>query len=380
MKEFLPAERMKVVSYPIRDIVMEARKEEKAGKKMIYLNIGDPAQYGFEPPSIIKEEVKKALDMDLKGYAPSQGDDELIEKIAKIEGCSEENVFVTVGLTEGIEYFIQALVGKGEKLLLPNPTYPLYITKADVFEVKSEFYKHDADGQIDVEDLRTKIADAKAMVIINPNNPLGSLYSDNNLNEVIAICAEYNVPIFYDGSYDKLVFDGYSDFRKLAKGKVPFIYGSSLSKVYLYPGARVGWVAFHGDGWEKIKDAYFRLCNQRLSVNWEFQKAAAAAILDDSHLVQVKKDLLERRDAMIQAAEGLPLEYPMPKGAFYAFMKITSGKWSSDWDFARAAIKKGVVVVPGSGFGKQDGNYFRATFLPPAELIKEAFEKIAEIL
>lgn len=218
------------------------------------------------------------------------------------------------------------------------------------------------------------------MVIINPNNPLGSLYSEKNLSEVIEICAEHNVPIFYDGSYDKLVFDGYIDFRKIAKGRVPFIYGSSLSKVYLYPGARVGWVAFHGEGWTAVKDAYFRLCNQRLSVNWEFQKAAAAAILDDSHLTEVKRMLLERRDALVKAAEHLPLRYPLPRGAFYAFMKITSGRWKNDWEFVRAAIKEGVVFVPGSGFGKQEGCYFRTTFLPRPELIHEAFEKVGKIL
>ena len=379
--EFLPAERMKLVSYPIRDIVMEAKREEASGKEMIYLNIGDPGAYGFAPPEIISEKVKEALSMHLSGYAPSEGDAELRKAVANLEGCEPNDVFVTCGLTEGIEYFIQAFIGKGETLLLPNPTYPLYITKADVFEAKTAYYKHDKNGEIDLEGLERSIIGAKAMVIINPNNPLGSVYSKKNLSRVVEICASHGVPIFYDGSYDKLIFDEYVDFRKIAKGKVPFVYGSSLSKVFLYPGARVGWVAFHGDGWGRIKDAYFRLCNQRLSVNWEFQKATAVAILDESHLPQLKQTLVERRDALVKATAGMPLEYPIPKGAFYAFMKLTSGKWKSDWEFVRAAIKQGVVFVPGSGFGKQeDGAYFRTTFLPEPEIIRNAFEKIEKII
>lgn len=379
-ENFKPAERMKSISYPIRDIVMEAKKEEAKGTKMIYLNIGDPPVYGFEPPKIIAEEVKKALDKGFKGYAPSEGDAELRETVAKIEGCGAGDVFATAGLTEGIDYFFHSFIGPGEKILLPNPTYPLYITKADSFEAKSVFYAHDENGEIDLIDLGKKIAGAKAMVIINPNNPLGSIYSESNLKKVVELCAQNGVPVFYDGSYDKLMFGDYVDFRKIAKGKIPFIYGSSLSKTYIYPGARIGWVAFHGNEWAEVKEAFFRLCNQRLSVNWEFQKAAAKAILNDSHLAQVKKELLMRRDALVKATKGLPLSYPLPKGAFYAFMKIENSKWKSDWEFVRACIKQGVVFVPGSGFGKQEGVYFRTTFLPKPEIISQAFEKIGRII
>ena len=376
---------MNVVSYPIRDIVMEAKREEAKGRKMIYLNIGDPPLYDFESFPGIAERVKSALDENCKGYAPSEGDEQLRNTAAKIEKCRPEDVFVVAGLTEGIDFFFHSFIGFGEKVLLPNPVYPLYLSKAKQFEGDSVFYRHDADGQIDVANLARKIEGAKAMVIINPNNPLGSVYSEENLSEVITLCAEYDVPIFYDGSYDQLVFDGKPiDFRKIARGKVPFIYGSSLSKDFNYPGARIGWVAFHGEKWEEVKNAFFLLCNQRLSVNWEYQKAAAAAIVDPAYpayITEVKKKLMDRRQAFMKIAAKLPLSFPVPNGAFYAFIKIETPKWKKDLAFVHAALKEGVVFVPGSGFGRQeDGVYFRTTFLPAPHIIEEAFGKIKRIL
>jgi alanine-synthesizing transaminase len=186
---YRPTERMNVVSYPIRDIVMEAKREEAKGKKMIYLNIGDPPEYGFRPFQVIVDQVKAALEMNFKGYAPSDGDEELRKTVAKIEKCRPEDVFAVAGLTEGIDFFFHAFIGFGEKLLLPNPVYPLYLSKAKQFEGDTVFYRHNADGQIDVANLSKKIEGAKAMVIINPNNPLGSVYSEKNLAEVVNLCA-----------------------------------------------------------------------------------------------------------------------------------------------------------------------------------------------
>jgi len=382
---YRPTERMNVVSYPIRDIVMEAKREEAKGKKMIYLNIGDPPQYGFPSFRVIADRVKEALDDTWKGYAPSEGDEQLRKNVAKIEKCKPEDVFVVAGLTEGIDFFFHSFIGFGEKVLLPNPVYPLYLSKAKQFEGESVFYRHDGDGQIDVGHLSRRIEGAKAMVIINPNNPLGSVYSAQNLADVTDLCAEHDVPIFYDGSYDDLILEGKKpDFRKIARGKVPFIYGSSLSKNFCYPGARIGWTAFHGEKWVDVKNAFFLLCNQRLSVNWEFQKAAASAIADPtfaSYTAEMRLRLLERRNTFVKMAGRLPLSFPVPKGAFYAFMKIETPKWRKDIEFVRAALKQGVVFVPGSGFGRQeDGVYFRSTFLPEPQIIEEAFERIKKLL
>ena len=168
---YRPTERMNVVSYPIRDIVMEAKLEEAKGRKMIYLNIGDPPQYGFKSFKVIYERVKSVLEENCKGYAPSEGDEQLRETVARIEKCRPEDVFVVAGLTEGIDFFFHSFIGFGEKVLLPNPVYPLYLSKAKQFEGDSVFYRHDSDGQIDIVNLAKKIEGAKAIVIINPNNP-----------------------------------------------------------------------------------------------------------------------------------------------------------------------------------------------------------------
>lgn len=388
---FEPAKRMDAIKYPIRDVVKIAQGIAKQHNvKMDYwLNIGDPAQYGMKCPDtdIIAENVKKALDGNLKGYAPSPGDAELRETIAKTEGCSPDDVFVTEGLSEGIHFILFALVETGGKILLPNPTYPLYISDADSIGAQSVFYNHDGNGEIDIRDLEGKIAGAQLMVIINPNNPLGSVYSESNLAKVVELCAAHGVPVFYDGAYDRLVFrdEDYVDFRKIAAGKIPFIYGSSVSKTHFYPGARVGWIAFHGakgDEWVNIKDAVLKKCCIRLSNNWEFQKAVAATLAARPvpDLREVKRQLIERKNALLDATKEAPLSYPEPKGAFYAFMKIENDKWKNDWDFIRAAMERGVVLVPGSGFGTQDdGTYFRTTILPNPEMITEAFKIIGEV-
>ncbi len=392
---------MEFVEYAIRDVVIEAVQLQKQGRQMIWLNIGDPAKSNYDLKmgltDAIAENVKAALGKKLKGYPPSQGTESLRKKAAEIEGgnCTPDDVFVMHGLTEGIKFLFSTMVNPGDKAVLPNPTYSIYITEANLNGANSAFYRHDENGQIDIGDLEKKIQGAKFAVIINPNNPLGSVYSEGNLRAAVEVCARHEVPVFYDGAYDRLTFGEPVDFRKIADGKIPYIYGSSVSKIYFYPGARVGWLAFHSmgkggkDEWGMIKEAVQKECNRRLALNWEFQEGVAATLVKDvdPYLVDVKKTLIERKKALEKATSGLPLSYPEPNGAFYAFMKIKSGKWEGkrDWDFIRAALKAtdkgGVVLVPGSGFGKQtDGTYFRTTFLPPPEIIKRAFEMIGNIL
>lgn len=375
--------RSDLVTYPIRDIVVEAKKLERAGTKMLYLNIGDPAPYGFKPPKHIIDAVENALKQNYCGYAPSEGDPELREEIAKYEGVSKDDVFVTSGLSEGIDFLFNALVDPGRNILLPLPSYPLYLTKQRLAYGPLEFYKCDENYEPDVDDLRKKITPyTRAILVINPNNPTGKVYSRKTLEKIVDIAGEYGLPIISDDAYEHIVFgDEYVNLRKLHKD-VPLVSGNSLSKNYLYPGARVGYLAFHGDGWDQVKNAVQRLCNQRLSVNWEMQRGYIAALRGGlDHIRVFNTELKKRLDVVMNRISKIDgLRAVRPGGAFYVFVKVEKSRWKNDWEFVRELLRNGVVVVPGSAAGPMNGIYFRLVFLPTIEQLNAAFDKIEEVM
>lgn len=378
-----PSKKSDLISYPIRDIVQEAKQLEKSGIKMSYLNIGDPAPFGFRPPNHILEAVSEALKQNYSGYAPSEGDPQLRETVAKFEKVAKEDVFITAGLSEGIDFLFQAMLDPGRNILLPSPTYPLYLTKERINYGTIDFYDCDKNFEPDPESIRKNInKHTKAILIINPNNPTGAVYSRKTLQSIIDIAGEFKVPIISDDVYDQMVFDGsITNMRDLAKD-VPVVCGNSFSKNYLYPGARVGYLAFHGEGWGSVKDAIQRLCNQRLSVNWEMQRGYMAAINGSKdHISKFNSELKIRRDIVVKRVNEIDgLSVAPPKGAFYAFIKVDNYK-KSDWEFVRGLLKEGVVVVPGSGFApKLDGAYFRLVFLPKPDQLENAFDKIEKYM
>ena len=377
--------RSDLVSYPIRDIVLEAKALEKKGTKMIYLNIGDPAPFGFRPPQHVLDAAIEATKQNYSGYAPSEGDPELRSEIANYEGVQQGDVFVCSGLSEGIDFLYQALVDPGRNIILPTPTYPLYLSKQRMMFGSEVFYDSDEDWAPDVDSLRKKINKfTKAILVINPNNPTGAVYPRKTLEEIVNIAGEFKLPIISDDAYEKLVFDGeYTNLRKLHKD-VPLVSGNSLSKNYIYPGARVGYLAFHGEGWDSVKDAIQRLCNARLSVNWEMQRAYIAALRGPhDHIAKFNAELKKRRDLMVKRINGIEgLSVSPPKGAFYAFVRIEKeGRWKNDWQFVRELLKEGVCVPPGSGF-TSDGHTmaFRIVFLPTLDQLNAAFDKIGAFM
>ncbi|MBS3067343.1 aminotransferase class I/II-fold pyridoxal phosphate-dependent enzyme [Candidatus Micrarchaeota archaeon] len=379
-----PSRKSDLVSYPIRDIVQEAKILEKQGKDMIYLNIGDPGPYGFRPPQHILDAAKEALAHNYSGYAPSEGDPDLKKAVAEYEGVQPEDVFICAGLSEGIDFLFQAMVDPGRNIILPSPTYPLYLTKQRVSFGSELFYESDENWEPDTHDLRRKINKyTKAILVISPNNPTGAVYSRKTLKEIVDIAGEHGLPIIADDAYELLVFEGESvNLRELCKD-VPLVSGNSISKNYIYPGARVGYLAFHGHRWDKIKDAIQRLCNQRLSVNWEMQRAGIAALRgNNKHVGEFNSELKKRCDLLdkrIKEIDGLKMV--KPKGTFYAFVEIenhTHKKWKSDWAFVRALLHEGVVVVPGTGFTSTmpDRMFFRVVFLPSLQRLGEALDRI----
>jgi len=387
MKELALAGRVAKIKYEIRDIVSAAKKVQQSGKKIHWFNIGDPVKFGFSPPSHVTQAIRAALD-DPKyaAYCASEGDFELVEAVAKMEGVGTDSVFITNGLSEGIDFLFQALVNAGDNIMLPVPSYPLYNTKCDIIGGTQNCYQCLENWDPDPSGIRKSInKKTKAIVVINPNNPTGAVYSRKVLEEIVGIAGEHGLPIIADEIYDQLAFDGEKpvNMRTISKD-VPLISGNGISKNYLYPGARVGYLAVHGQGTQGLKSALLKLCNQRLSVNWEMQRGALAAFTGSSaHIAPTLKKLRERRDVVARRVSQIEgLELVAPKAAFYAFVKINSKKFKTDKEFVYSLLEKtGVLVVPGSSFSPcLKGNYFRMVFLAMPEELNEAFDKIEKFM
>ena len=381
------ADRVESIAYEIRDIVARAKKVEATGKKIHWFNIGDPNQYGFKPPELITNAIIEALrNPKYTAYCPSEGDPELRAAVGKIEGVMAERVFITSGLSEGIDFLFQALVNPGENILLPSPSYPLYNTKLKVCGGTDNYYLTDSNFMPDIDDLRRKVnAKTKAIAVINPNNPTGATYPRSVLKEIVNIAGEHSLPIIADEIYDKMTLDegSVTNLRTLT-GDLPLISGNGLSKNFIYPGSRVGYLALHGEGMDPLKDALTKLCNQRLSVNWEMQRGALAAFtMPPSHLEKTRAELRARRDIVYKGLNSIPgISCAKPTAAFYSFPRVESGKFATDKDFVYKLLEEtGVLVVPGSAFSPVlPGKFFRLVFLAPPRELEEAMGKIADFV
>ncbi len=389
MKNIIPAERTINVTYAIRDIIVMADQVKKTGKKMYYLNIGDPNVYDFATPPEIIESIHRAMTDNKNGYASSIGEQFAIDSIqrdAEKKGIKNiQSIFITSGASEAIEICLSALVNKGENFLMPTPGYPLYTAVQSKYEMEpNPYYLDESNGwQPDIEDIKSKInSKTKAIVLINPNNPTGSIYKEETLREIINLAREHNLVIFADEIYDKLIFDG-KKMISIASldDQVPMITFSGLSKNFLAPGFRIGWgvisgnIQFVGDYIEAIH----KLLRARVSANHPLQYAIPTALDgNQKHLSGVIARLENRRRITMEklaTIDGISLV--QPEGAFYAFPSIDV---EDDAHFCAELIKEtGVVVVPGTGFGQRPGSHhFRIVILPPEDVMNDAFNLIKE--
>ncbi|MEM2509197.1 MAG: aminotransferase class I/II-fold pyridoxal phosphate-dependent enzyme, partial [Candidatus Thermoplasmatota archaeon] len=270
--------RVKNISYAIREVVVYARQLEKKGIKVLKMNIGDPIAYDFDTPQHIKEALYKAALNKNNGYAPSEGYEELREEIAKREkrrngmNYSMEDICITTGVTEALQIFLSACLNEGDELLVPGPTYPPYNLITSFNGAKPVPYAtiEENDWQPDVDDIRKKINKrTKGIVIINPNNPTGALYSEKTLKEIIDIAGEHNILVVSDEIYDDIFFDApHVATARLAKD-IPILTLNGFSKVYLVPGWRIGYALFYNPNGEldELKDAFLRIARARLCAN-----------------------------------------------------------------------------------------------------------------
>lgn len=382
------SKRVEHISYEIRDIVSAARQVQSSGKKIHWFNIGDPNQFGFKPPKHITDAIMRALRTPkYSAYCPSEGDPELRAAIAKLEGVDVDNVTIHAGLSEGIDFLFQSLIDPGDNILLPSPGYPLYNTKLNAYFGTENYYCTGHDFLPLAEDIRKKInKKTKAIVIINPNNPTGANYPRSLLKEIADIAAEYDLPIIADEIYDKLTLDEDCavNMRSVVSDDQKLISGNGLSKNFIYPGARVGYLALHGEGLEPLRAAIAKLCNQRLSVNWEMQRGALAAYSSPlSHLAGFKSKLRKRRDFVYKRLNEMPkISCTKPHAAFYSFPKIDTPKFKDDRSFVYELLRAtGVLVVPGKGFSPVlKEKFFRLVFLASISELNEALDKMEKFI
>ena len=380
------------VEYAIRDIVSAAREIEKQGKKVDYLNIGDPVQFGFQPPDNVKQALIDSVKNGNNFYTQSEGLPELLDEIAKKENAKglsidSENVLVTNGVSEGLDMVISSIVEDGDEVLLPGPYYPPYASYVRLHGGKPiEFAVNLHDAQPDIDDIRSKItAKTVAICLISPNNPTGLIFDENSLKQIVDIANEHNLYIICDEIYDKIVFDQkFTGIGKVA-GDSPVIILNGFSKVHLMSGWRIGYIAFNDSPQlDMIRENLPKLARVRISTNLPVQHAALESLRGpQDYISEFVSELKNHRDYVIKRLNAMNnISCSNPHGAFYAFPKIENNTYNSDKDFVLELLKqKGVLTVHGSGFGTKYGSgHFRIVYLPNMEILESSMDKIEDFV
>lgn len=385
------------IEYAIRDVITHTQQLIKDGRKIYYLNIGDPPAFDFTVPQHVKAALCKAVQENTNYYSPSEGLLELRQAIVKKEKrvnkvyISPEDILITEGISEGIQMALAAIVENGDEILFPGPTYPPYISYTRFFDGTPVAYEtSEKEGwQPNVEDLRKKITEkTRAIVIINPNNPTGALYGRKMVKEMLDVAAEHNLLVLSDEIYDQITYEKEFFSTASISEDVPVVGFNGFSKAYQMTGLRLGYMYFKGKAKEldQLRQAIEKECRIRLCANTPVQKAGAAALNGpQDHIKGVVEKLRQRRDyawKRLNEIEGI--SSTMPEGAFYIFPKIheVGSRWKTDMDFVVELLREtGILAVNGSGFDPVYGaGHMRMVFLPPVQMLEEAFNELERFM
>ena len=380
------------VEYAIRDIVSAARDIEQQGESVDYLNIGDPVQFGYQPPENVKQALIDAVNKGNNFYTQSEGLPELLDAIAQKENSKglsigPENILVTNGVSEGLDMVISSIVEEGDEVLLPGPYYPPYASYVRLHGGKPiEFAVDLKNSRPDIDDIKAKISSKTvAICLISPNNPTGLIFDEKSLKQIVDIANEHNFYLICDEIYDKIVFD--QEFTGIGKaaGDSPVIILNGFSKVHLMSGWRIGYIAFNDSKeLDSIRENLPKLARVRISTNLPVQYAALESLRGpQDYITKFVSEIKTNRDYVVKRLNAMNnISCSNPQGAFYAFPKIENNKSGSDKEFVLELLKqKGVLTVHGSGFGAQYGSgHFRVVYLPNMEILESAMNKIEDFV
>ena len=397
--EYKKSDRLNNLSYAIRGPVFEkAQQLEAMGQKIINLNIGNPAPFGFDIPDEIIHDMILNL-RNAQGYSHHLGIFSARKAIMHysqqigIKDVKIEDIFIGNGVSELIVMCMQALLNNGDEILIPSPDYPLWTTAVALSGGKPVHYICDeaSDWNPDVADMASKITSkTKAIVLINPNNPTGAVYERDILKKIIDLAEKNNLIVFSDEIYDKILYDGYEHVPAATLSEdVFFMTFGGLSKNYRAAGFRGGWVIPSGakNKAKSFLEGLTLLASMRLCANVPTQYAIQTALGGYQSINDLVADggrLKKQRDLIYQKLTDIPgVTCVKPKGALYVFPKIDMRKFDikNDEDFALDLLsEQKVFIVSGKGFNYNDRQHFRAVFLPETDTLELAIDKISEFL
>lgn len=385
------------IEYAIRDVVVPATELERQGHEIIKLNIGDPIAYpGLPTPPHMVDAYAQALKDGRNGYSPSYGLPELRKAIAEDEQrkgwpATEDDVYVCHGVTEALQLIFAAVLEEGSQVLAPGPHYPPYMAYPQMYGAETVEYvlKSDDGWHLDFDDIEEKMNDrVRLLVLINPNNPCGTVCGADDADRLLAIARNYpDCIVVADEIYDGLDFTGHHVSIASRSQDVPVISLNGVSKVYYAPGWRIGYMALHdpSERMSLVRDGLERLLRSRLCASTPAQLGYLAGLNSDrSWMQEYSTRVLKQRDYCVERIESIEgLEVEQPGGAFYMFIRLTDEKWmNDDKQFVLDLLhEEHVLVVHGSGFSPELGKgHVRLVYLANQEILSEAFDRIERFL
>jgi alanine-synthesizing transaminase len=399
MQQINKSNKLANVCYDIRGPVLQrARQMEDEGQRIIKLNIGNPASFGFEVPEEIMQDVIRNMG-DAGGYTDSKGLFAPRKAIMHytqskhIAGVTVDDIIIGNGVSELIVMAMQALLNNGDEVLVPMPDYPLWTAAATLAGGTAKHYLCDeATGWLpDLVDIESKVTkNSRAIVVINPNNPTGALYPRETLLGIIAIARKHGLVIYADEIYDKVLYDEaeHVSMASLAED-VLFVTFNGLSKNYRTCGYRAGWMVISGDKSHASDyvEGLNMLASMRLCANVPGQLAIQTALggyqsIDD--LVAPSGRLCKQRDLAYELITAIPgVTCVKPKAAMYLFPRLDPKIYpiKDDQQFILdLLLEEKVLLVQGTGFNWKTPDHFRVVFLPNIDDLTEAIKRIARFL